>query len=129
MMAGLQLHEQLVARGQGTNDDLLKVLAGLIGGVGFLGAGSILRANGEVHGLTTASTIWTTSAIGVACSLGFFVLSGDRGRTGTAHFAHSRASAALAPDSDIAASQPRLPTRPLTVRSRQSCAAPRFANL
>ena len=76
MMAGLQLHEQLVARGQGNNDDLLKVLAGLIGGIGFLGAGSILRANGEVHGLTTASTIWTTSAIGVACSLGFYVLAG-----------------------------------------------------
>jgi putative Mg2+ transporter-C (MgtC) family protein len=76
MMAGLQLHEQLVARGQGNNDDLLKVLAGLIGGIGFLGAGSILRSNGEVHGLTTASTIWTTSAVGVACSLGFYVLAG-----------------------------------------------------
>jgi putative Mg2+ transporter-C (MgtC) family protein len=75
MLAGLQLYEQLIARGD-EGSDLLKVLAGLIGGVGFLGAGSILRAHGEVHGLTTASTIWTTSAVGVACSLGLFVLAG-----------------------------------------------------
>src|SRR5262245_25006425 len=38
MVAGLQLHEQLVVHSQGNNDDLLNVLAGLIGGVGFLGA-------------------------------------------------------------------------------------------
>jgi putative Mg2+ transporter-C (MgtC) family protein len=76
MLAGLQLHEQLLARGQSQSDDLLKVLAGLIGGVGFLGAGSILRSNGEVHRLTTASTIWTTSAVGVACSLGYYTLAG-----------------------------------------------------
>src|SRR5262245_18199442 len=55
MLAGLQLHEQLVSQNQAGSDDLLKVLAGIVGGVGFLGAGSILRSGGEVHGLTTAA--------------------------------------------------------------------------
>lgn len=74
MLAGVQLHEQLVAQNQSGSSDLLKVLGGIVGGVGFLGAGSILRTGGEVQGLTTAATIWMAAAAGVACSLGFYVL-------------------------------------------------------
>lgn len=74
MLAGVQLHEQLVAQNQAGSADLLKVLAGIAGGVGFLGAGSILRTGGEVQGLTTAATIWMAAAAGIACSLGLFVL-------------------------------------------------------
>lgn len=74
MLAGVQLHEQLVAQNQANSADLLKVLAGIVGGIGFLGAGSILRSGGEVHGLTTAATIWVASAIGIACSLGLYFL-------------------------------------------------------
>lgn len=42
-------------------------------GVGFLGAGAILRQGNEVHGLTTAASIWVVAAIGMAIGFGFYV--------------------------------------------------------
>jgi putative Mg2+ transporter-C (MgtC) family protein len=42
-------------------------------GVGFLGAGAILRQGSEVHGLTTAASIWVVAAIGMAVGFGFYV--------------------------------------------------------
>lgn len=52
--------------------DLSRVLQGLIAGIGFLGAGAILKQNDEAHikGLTTAASIWMVAAIGVAAGLG-----------------------------------------------------------
>ena len=52
--------------------DNSRVLQGIIAGVGFLGAGTILKgdAEGQVKGLTTAAGIWLTAAIGVAAGLG-----------------------------------------------------------
>jgi len=52
--------------------DNSRVLQGIIAGVGFLGAGTILKGDGEnqVKGLTTAAGIWLTAAIGVAAGLG-----------------------------------------------------------
>ena len=51
--------------------DTSRVVQGLVAGVGFLGAGTILKLadQGEVRGLTTAATIWVTSAVGVSCVL------------------------------------------------------------
>ncbi len=51
--------------------DLTRVVQGIAAGVGFIGAGTILKANQEhaVHGLTSASTIWLSAAIGTACGL------------------------------------------------------------
>jgi len=54
--------------------DLTRVIQGVVGGIGFLGAGSIIRARGAVLGTTTAATIWTVAAIGLACGLGQYVL-------------------------------------------------------
>lgn len=53
-------------------DALGRIIQGLIAGVGFLGAGCILKphAGREVLGLTTAAGIWFTAAIGIACGLG-----------------------------------------------------------
>lgn len=47
------------------------VIQGIVTGVGFLGAGSILRGVGEesIRGLTTAASIWLAAAAGVACGL------------------------------------------------------------
>ena len=80
--AGLRTH-MLVALGAalfvlipqqaGVSDaDLTRVLQGLVAGVGFLGAGSIIKGGGEeeVKGLTTAAGIWLTAAIGVAAGTG-----------------------------------------------------------
>ncbi len=52
--------------------DLSRVLQGVIAGVGFLGAGTIIKGREEenVKGLTTAAGIWLTSAIGIAAGMG-----------------------------------------------------------
>lgn len=53
-------------------DDLSRVMQGIITGIGFLGAGTILKGSSvqDVKGLTTAAGIWLTAAIGVAVGLG-----------------------------------------------------------
>jgi putative Mg2+ transporter-C (MgtC) family protein len=55
-----------------TAGDMTRVLQGLIAGIGFLGAGTILKGEreSEVKGLTTAAGIWLTAAIGVTVGLG-----------------------------------------------------------
>jgi putative Mg2+ transporter-C (MgtC) family protein len=63
----------LVPQQTGVSDgDLTRVLQGLIAGIGFLGAGSIIKGHEEkeIHGLTTAAGIWLTAAIGVAVGMG-----------------------------------------------------------
>jgi putative Mg2+ transporter-C (MgtC) family protein len=53
-----------------------RVMQGIITGIGFLGAGVILRNAGDknVHGLTTAAAIWLTACIGAACGAGAWPL-------------------------------------------------------
>lgn len=55
-----------------TNDSVSRVIQGIATGIGFLGAGSILKyeAEHEIHGLTTAAGVWMTAAIGVTVALG-----------------------------------------------------------
>ena len=52
--------------------DLTRTIQGLVTGIGFLGAGAIVKADAEqtVQGLTTAAGIWMTAAIGIAAGLG-----------------------------------------------------------
>lgn len=54
--------------------DAVRIPAGIVAGVGFLGAGAILRTQGGVSGLTTAAGIWVTAAIGVLVGSGFWLL-------------------------------------------------------
>ncbi len=49
----------------GGADDPTRIAANIVSGVGFLGAGAIMRGTGKVMGLTTASTIWLTAALGM----------------------------------------------------------------
>jgi len=51
-----------------------RIVAGVVTGVGFLGAGAIIRARGEVYGLTTAATIWLASGLGLAIGAGYYML-------------------------------------------------------
>jgi putative Mg2+ transporter-C (MgtC) family protein len=53
-------------------DGLSRVIQGLITGIGFLGAGAILKleSSGQIRGLTTAAGIWMTAAIGVTIGVG-----------------------------------------------------------
>lgn len=50
------------------------IAAGVVTGVGFLGAGIILRDAGHVVGLTTAATVWATAAVGMLVGFGMYVL-------------------------------------------------------
>jgi len=54
--------------------DPIRIIQAIAIGVGFLGGGMITRSGDEVSGLTTAASIWSTAAIGVACGLGHVVL-------------------------------------------------------
>jgi putative Mg2+ transporter-C (MgtC) family protein len=58
----------------GPNLDPTRIIHGVITGVGFLGAGSIMRQEGWVQGLTTAASIWMVAAIGVAAGVHAYVL-------------------------------------------------------
>ena len=52
------------------------VLQGVLAGIGFIGAGVVLRdtETGTVQGLTTAATVWVTAALGIACALADWTL-------------------------------------------------------
>lgn len=49
--------------------------AQVISGIGFLGAGTILRTKGSIKGLTTAATLWTVACIGLAVGMGYYFMS------------------------------------------------------
>ena len=52
-----------------------RVVQGILTGIGFLGAGVILRdPAGHVTGLTTAATIWICAALGIVCGLGYWLI-------------------------------------------------------
>lgn len=52
--------------------DPTRIAAQVVTGVGFLGAGSILRQGEEVKGLTTAASVWVAAAIGMAVAFGYY---------------------------------------------------------
>lgn len=54
--------------------DAVRVAAGVVTGVGFLGAGTILRSSEGVRGLTTAAGLWVTATIGIALGFGYYWL-------------------------------------------------------
>ncbi len=56
------------------NIDPARIAYGVMTGVGFLGAGTILHAKGQVRGLTTAAALWCVAAIGLAAGLGMYLM-------------------------------------------------------
>ena len=56
--------------------DPVRVIEGVIAGVAFLGAGTIIQSRGEVRGLTTGASIWLAGAAGLACGGGYYVIAG-----------------------------------------------------
>lgn len=56
--------------------DPTRIIKGVIGGIGFLGAGAIIQSQGRVVGVTTGASIWVSGAIGVACGFGLLKLAG-----------------------------------------------------
>jgi len=56
--------------------DPARIAAQIVTGMGFLGAGVIIKDGLSIRGLTTAATLWATAAIGMACGAGIFILAG-----------------------------------------------------
>ena len=54
--------------------DTARVAAGVVTGMGFLGAGTIIASGKDVHGLTTAASLWTIAIIGVVIGIGYYTL-------------------------------------------------------
>ena len=51
-----------------------RMAAGIVTGVGFLGAGALIQEGSGIHGLTTAASIWLVASIGIACGAGLYGL-------------------------------------------------------
>ena len=68
-MVGLTLPELTCTSASGAN---FAVIANIVIGIGFLGAGIIVKTEERVHGLTTAAVVWATAAIGMLAGIGLF---------------------------------------------------------
>jgi putative Mg2+ transporter-C (MgtC) family protein len=65
-------HEFLTGGGQVVRTDPTRIAAQIVTGIGFLGAGAIIRDGMSVRGLTTAATLWVVAAVGMACGAGYY---------------------------------------------------------
>jgi putative Mg2+ transporter-C (MgtC) family protein len=65
-------NEFLVHGGSVVRADPSRIAAQIVTGIGFLGAGAIIREGLSVRGLTTAATLWVVAAIGMACGAGYY---------------------------------------------------------
>lgn len=75
-ITSLALSESIIDTKNGgfnLNLDVSRIAAGILSGIGFMGAGSIIKNGLNIKGLTTAATLWLVSAIGMACGIGFIL--------------------------------------------------------
>jgi len=70
----LRLATDLAGQGITVNLERQRVIAQVVTGVGFLGAGTILKTSNGISGLTTAATIWLASMIGICFGMGGYVI-------------------------------------------------------
>jgi len=61
-------------QGAGTGIDPTRIAAQIVSGIGFLGAGAILKDGVVIRGLTTAASLWATAAVGLAAGAGEYVI-------------------------------------------------------
>lgn len=57
----------------GARGDQARIAAQVVSGIGFLGAGSILRQGSAIRGLTTAASLWVVAAVGLAVGIGLYI--------------------------------------------------------
>jgi len=75
-LLGFETGAALTDRFGASGLDPTRIVQGIVGGLGFLGAGSIIKSRqaDDVRGLTTAASVWFTGALGVACGMGAYLL-------------------------------------------------------
>src|SRR5437762_1494644 len=72
LVSAYGFHEFLVGGGNVVRADPARIAAQIVTGIGFLGAGAIIRQGLSVRGLTTAATLWVVAAIGMAAGAGYY---------------------------------------------------------
>jgi putative Mg2+ transporter-C (MgtC) family protein len=72
LVSAYGFHEFLVGGGNVVRADPTRIAAQIVTGIGFLGAGAIIRQGFSVRGLTTAATLWVVAAIGMASGAGYY---------------------------------------------------------
>jgi putative Mg2+ transporter-C (MgtC) family protein len=72
LVSAYGFHEFLVNGGNVVRADPSRIAAQIVSGIGFLGAGAIIRQGLSVRGLTTAATLWLVAAIGMASGAGYY---------------------------------------------------------
>ena len=73
-MVGLTLPDLMLseARAVRASNGAMGVVANIVVGIGFLGAGLIVKSGGHVHSLTTAAVVWAVAAVGMLAGLGLY---------------------------------------------------------
>lgn len=71
-IVSIEMAHDMVAAG--LSADPSRVLQGLVGGLGFLGAGAIIQGDRSVGGMVTAASLWVAGAVGLAAGLGYVLL-------------------------------------------------------
>ena len=74
MVTSCIMYEQTIAVFGTTPSDPARLGAQVINGIGFLGAGAILREGFTVRGLTTAASVWGVACLGLSVGMGYYVL-------------------------------------------------------
>lgn len=64
----------LIPEGTAGSFDATRIAAGIVAGISFIGAGSIIAGRGDVRGVTTAASLWVIAAIGLMVGLGNYLL-------------------------------------------------------
>jgi putative Mg2+ transporter-C (MgtC) family protein len=72
LVSAYGFHAFMVSGGNLVRTDPTRIAAQIVSGIGFLGAGAIIRQGLSVRGLTTAATLWLVAAIGMACGAGYY---------------------------------------------------------
>jgi putative Mg2+ transporter-C (MgtC) family protein len=73
LVSAYGFHEFLAGGGNIVRADPSRIAAQIVTGIGFLGAGAIIREGLSVRGLTTAASLWIVAAIGMACGTGYYL--------------------------------------------------------
>ena len=73
MLVSIFMYDQFKSQ---TNLDPSRIAAQVVSGIGFLGAGTIIREGANVRGLTTAASLWTIASVGLALGSGYYFAAG-----------------------------------------------------
>ncbi len=71
----MMIFSQLLLQGkEASGSDTTRIAAGVITGIGFIGAGTIIQAKGIVIGLTSAATLWAVAGLGLIIGAGYYIV-------------------------------------------------------